>query len=375
MRIAIATDWFAPRTGGIESQLTALAERLAGRGHQVTVITSTPGATNAAAYAVHRIAGPRLPFADVSIAPRLGGSLRAAIGDRFDVVHAHVSVVSPVGYLSAWAAAASDIPTVVTFHSVLRAKRLVLAAFSGLARLDERPIVWSAVSQLVAGQVRGALGSPDVVVLPNGIDLGFWRGGHARSDAPPYPVTFVSAMRLHRKKRPRQLVAAFAEAVRHTRTPARLVLAGAGPERSALLRDIAALPSGTVDLMGWQDAAALRHLYATADAFVLPTRREAFGIAALEARAAGLPVIASTHAGCREFLRHDRNALLCESDEEFSSAMARFIREPSLRRRLADADSPLEHFDWDAVLRTHERVYERATTLRSRVPAPAAAPA
>jgi glycosyltransferase involved in cell wall biosynthesis len=189
------------------------------------------------------------------------------------------------------------------------------------------------------------------------------------------PVTFASAMRLHRKKRPRQLVAAFAEALRRAGTPARLVLAGAGPESNALRRAIPALPSGTVELIDWQDAAALRDLYAAADAFVLPTRREAFGIAALEARAAGLPVIAWADAGCREFLRHDRNALLCESDSEFSSAMARFIREPSLRRRLADADSPLEPYDWDAVLRKHERVYELATTLRSRVPAPAAAPA
>lgn len=375
MRIAIATDWFSPRTGGIEAQLAALAQRLASRGHEVTVITSTPGATNGTGYAVRRIAGPRVPLADVSISPTLARTLRAAIGDRFDLVHAHVSVVSPVGYLGAFAAASQGIPTVVTFHSVLRAKRLLLAAVSAVARLEERPIVWSAVSQLVAGQARSALGAADVAILPNGIDVAFWRGAAAGSGAGARPVTFVCAMRLHRKKRPRQLVAAFADAVRRAGTPARLVLAGTGPEMNALRRDIAPMSPGTIDLIGWQDRTSLRNLYAAADAFVLPTRREAFGIAALEARAAGLPVIASTHAGSRDFLRHDHNAMLCESDSDFAAVMTRFIREPALRRRLAAGESPLESYDWDAVLRAHERVYARATKATARVPAPAAAPA
>jgi glycosyltransferase involved in cell wall biosynthesis len=372
MKVAIATDWFPPRAGGIESQLATLAERLAARGHQVTVITSTPGAKSGAGYVVHRIEGPRVPLTDVCIAPGLSAVLRAAVADRFELVHAHVSVVSPVGYLSALAASSQGVPTVVTFHSVLRAKRLLLAAYNAIARLDARPIVWSAVSSLVARQVGAALGGA-VTVLPNGLELAWWRDTPRAASAGSRPVTFVTAMRLHRKKRPRQLVAAFADAVRRAGMPARLVLAGAGPEAEALRRDIASMAPANIDLVGWQDGPALRGLYAAADAFVLPTRREAFGIAALEARAAGLPVIASTRAGCRDFLRHDQNAMLCDSDAEFASAMARFVREPALRLRLAAAEDSLERYDWDAVVRKHECLYERARDAASAGFATAAA--
>lgn len=373
MRIAIVTDWFAPRPGGIESQLTTLAARLAVRGHQVTVITSTPGSAQGEGYTIDRIDGIQLLLSGVAISPALPGRLRRAIGDRFDLVHAHVSVVSPVAYLGAITAASRGIPTVVTFHSVLRLKQLLLRAVSAIARLHTRPVVWSAVSELVARQARGALGVSDVALLPNGIDLAFWRDTRRAAKVSP-PVTFVSAMRLHRKKRPRQLLAAFSDAVRRTGRDARLILAGVGPETDALRRDAASMRA-SVDLVGWMDSADLRNLYADADAFVLPTRHEAFGIAALEARAAGLPVIASSQAGCREFLRHGDNALLCETDADFADAMGRLIREPDVRRRLAAGDDALASYDWDAVLRRHESVYDRATKAMSGAPVAAAAPA
>ena len=375
MNIAIATDWFAPRQGGIESQLETLATQLAGRGHQVTVITSTPGPTHGTGYAIRRMSGPRLPLAGVAVSPSLGRTLRAAIGDHFDVVHAHVSVVSPVGYLAALAAASRGIPTILTFHSVLRLKQLLLSAVNAAVHLADRPVVWTAVSQLVAQQVRQSLGGVNVAVLPNGIDLPYWRERLRRVTPEAGGVTFVTAMRLHRKKRARELVAAFARAVAGSRTPARLVLAGQGPELPALRRDIAKMRPAAVHLVGWQDRSSLKALYAQADAFVLPTRHEAFGIAALEARAAGLPVIASRRAGCREFLQHDDNALLCESDGDFAVAMERFIREPQLRERLAAGETTLERYDWRTVLAEHERIYHLATTRTSRAVAPAAATA
>jgi glycosyltransferase involved in cell wall biosynthesis len=375
MRIAIATDWFPPRQGGIESQLATLAERLAQRGHQVTVLTSTPGATNGTRYTVRCIDGPRLPVAGVAISPMLGGTLRAAMRDQFDLVHAHVSVVSPVGYLAAFAAASQGIPAVVTFHSVLRLKRLLLSAANAVAQLDRLPITWTAVSQLVAQQVRAAFGSVEVGVLPNGIDLDYWRDKTARLEGGLHPVTFVSAMRLHRKKRPRELVAAFADAAAQSGKPARLILAGVGPEVPALRRAVAETRSATVELVGWKAKADLKALYRQSDVFVLPSRREAFGIAALEARAAGLPVIASRSAGCREFLQHDHDALLCDTDADFVAAMERFIREPELRHRLASGEARLDQYDWHGVLAEHERVYERATKANARARVSAAAPA
>ncbi|MGH7636194.1 MAG: glycosyltransferase family 4 protein [Gemmatimonadaceae bacterium] len=368
MRIAIATDWFAPRQGGIEAQLVALAERLSRRGHEVTVITSTPGAGQHSGYAVRSIAGPRIPGTAVIASPALLRVVRRAI-EGFDVVHAHVSVVSPLAYGAAFVAASQQVPAVVTFHSVLRLKRIALALVNAVARLDRTRVVWTAVSQLVAAQVGGALGTV-VAVLPNGIDLKFWSGARGNGRRASDIMTFASAMRMHPKKRPRPLLHAFGRAVADARSPARLVLAGAGPELDALRSEAKRIDASTgasVEFRDWLDGAALRTLYRESDAFVLPTKHEAFGIAALEARVAGLPVIASSDAGCREFLRHDETALLCATDADFAEAMTRMIRDATLRQRLGNADDALDlaRYDWDRVLDDHERAYLAAITRAS----------
>ena len=76
----------------------------------------------------------------------------------------------------------------------------------------------------------------------------------------------------------------------------------------------ATLTPGKVDLVGWQGPEALRALYAKSSLFVMPSRKEAFCIAALEARAAGLPVVANAGTGIADFIRHDDTGLLTDSD-------------------------------------------------------------
>jgi hypothetical protein len=103
-------------------------------------------------------------------------------------------------------------------------------------------------------------------------------------------------MRLAPRKRPRALLAALREVRRRVpaSVPLRAVVAGEGPERGALERYRLQHDLDWVSLPGRLDAAALRELYTAADVYVAPAVLEAFGIAALEARAAGLPVVART---------------------------------------------------------------------------------
>jgi glycosyltransferase involved in cell wall biosynthesis len=369
MKIAIASDWFAPRRGGIEGQLLQLAQRLGSRGNHVDVITSTPGASEGGGHAfrIRPLGVATLPRLHVAVSPALLDVLYRELQRGYDVVHAHVSVVSPVGYAAAAVARALGLPTVVTFHSVLRSKAYLLRAVNAVAGLAQGATIWSGASELVAAQVRRALGVLDVVVLPNGIDLAFWRAPAARTEArQPGAVTLVATMRLHRKKRPRQLLRAFACAASRVRVAARLLIIGDGPERHSLEREIRGgelgLPgSGTrVELRGWLDADQLRSIYAKADGFVLPSRRESFGIAALEARAAGLPVIAMESSGSREFLAHGANALICKDDAELMQSIAHLVSDSELRSRLAKASTSLERYDWDAVVAEHEATYRRA---------------
>ena len=365
MRIAIATDWFAPRRGGIEAQLLQLAAGLAGRGHDVDVLTSTPGASDGQGFSVRRVGRTTIPGTQLALSPAIVGALRRELDRGYDVVHAHVSVVSPVGYAAAGVARSMGLPTVVTFHSVLRLKRHLLRATDAVANLSNSAIVWTGVSELVASQVRAALRGAQVSVLPNGIDFGFWSA--ARRQGTPrngQPVTLVSAMRLHRKKRPRQLLSAFAAASSAFRVPALLRIVGDGPERAAMARDVRSLGlehgQARVEMLGWLPPEALRSAYADGDGFVLASKRESFGIAVLEAAVAGLPVIAMAESGSHEFLAPEARHLLCRDDEDLALTLSRFISDPDLRSRDRGDSARLQRYDWSSVLSAHEATYDRA---------------
>lgn len=363
MRIAVACDWFPPRRGGIETQLLELVTRLRARGHDVDVLTSTPGPSVVDGVGVRRLDGYALPGTQLAFSPRLPGALRRELRSGFDVVHAHASVVSPLAYAAAAAARALGLSTVVTFHSVLRYKRYLLRLADAFGTLSGSHIAWTAVSDLVATQAREALRGAAVTVLPNGVDLAFWRAALHRGSRASGEITLVSAMRLHRKKRAVQLVRAFARAVAGSGVRARLLMVGDGPERRAVERAIGEVTrSGDVHVMllGWREPRKLRDLYAKSDAFASASRRESFGIAALEARAAGLPVIAMRDAGSSAFL-HDENALLCDDDGDLAQAMSRILRDAELRRRLAAEQGSVERYDWSVVIADHERCYARAT--------------
>jgi glycosyltransferase involved in cell wall biosynthesis len=376
VRIAIASDWFPPRLGGIEGQLLRLAEGLATRGHTVDVITSTPGAREGRGFALRPLDVARVPGSDVAMSASLVGALRQELRRGYDVVHAHVSVVSPVGYMATALARMASIATVITFHSVLRQKRHVLKVLNVGGGLTKSAVVWSAVSELVAGQVRGALDGADVAILPNGVDLAFWTARADRVPRADASVTLVSAMRLQRKKRPRDLLRLFASALARSSAPARLVVVGDGPERAALERETRDRGlTASVEFLGWLDPVALRDVYYRSDAFVMPSTRESFGIAALEARAAGLPVVAMRSAGSSEFLGHDSNALLCSDDADLARALTALIGDASLRKRLREAVTPLDRYDWAAVLGRHEAVYRRAVTRAASAGAVAGASA
>jgi glycosyltransferase involved in cell wall biosynthesis len=362
-RVAVVTDWFAPRRGGIEAQLGELAARLSSAGVDVEVITSTPGANDGAAFPVRRLDVCTFPSPPLAISPTLVPRLREELRRGWDVVHAHVSVVSPTGWTAAWVARSLGLPCVVTFHSILRGKAVALRAVSSLTPVARSRVAWTAVSETVAQQARWALGeSAAVSVLPNGTDVAWWRQGAARAQD-TRPLTLVTTMRLHPKKRGRALVRAFASATRGSGRPVRLLVIGDGPDRAAIERDVRELGSGNpalrVELRGWLDREALRAIYADADGFVMASVHEAFGIAALEAAAAGLPVVAR-RSGVAELVRHDVNGLLLDSDDALAGAMRSLIEDDALRERLRPVPSQVSRFDWGAVVAAHLERYDRA---------------
>ena len=362
MKIALVCDWYAPRLGGIESQLADLADTLRARGHQAHVITATPGPHERH---VHRLGVPLVPGWRVVRSRRALDALHALLArEAYDVVHAH-SLYSPLAHAATYLAQLIGMPSLLTSHSLVDgASSFLLRAF--VPDWAAWPTRLSAVGSLAVEQLRRLSGRADVALLPNGIDV-------ARFAAPPRAlgetITILSVLRLHARKRPLALVRALPEILRRAQAhcllqPMRLVIAGDGPLRAAVGAEAARLGvADHVELLGAVPRAEIPALLAAADIFALPSVNEAFGIVALEARAAGLPVVAMRAGGAADLIEHGREGLLAEDDDEFAAQLGTLVVDAALRRRMhAAAPRELARYDWPAIAARHESVYAALAT-------------
>ena len=329
MRIAHVTDSYLPRVGGIEMHVHDLANQQRTLGHDACVLTAAASERPRGEVPVLSFPGPSGPL-------RLHDyrALHGAVADGgFDVVHAHLSLVSPVAWVAVRAAARAGVPVVVTMHSVAPDAGQLTPV---LRSLDVgRVVTWTAVSEVAAAPLRLALPGRPVTVLPNGIEPGDWQLAPRRW--PGRPLTVVSVGRLTRRKRVVPLVEVLAR-VREL-VPAeqalRAVVVGSGPQTAAVRRAARRRGVGDwVELTGQLSHAAIRDLLAESDVFLAPARSESFGLAALQARCAGLPVVAMACGGVGEFVRDGVEGRLVADDAEMAEATAAILGEPQTLQRL-----------------------------------------
>lgn len=368
-RIALVCDWCLPRFGGLELQLLDAARALRAAGHSVDIITATPGAASLDGVPVHRLRGLRVPHFAFTCSTRQFREFRSLLRDgAFDVVHVHSGLIAPLAYGAAAIAARAGVPTALTFHSVydyLQPALFALARVSGASRL---PIAWSAVSRRVARETSRALDGAAVEILPNGIDLERWRTIPCARTAGEFRL--VSVMRLQLRKRPRALFDILDAAQRQVGDATRITLdiVGDGLEQSAIARRAAAAGIGRVRVHGRCTHDEIRALFAHADAFVLPTRMESFGIAALEALCAGLPVVARRDTGVEDFVVDHENGLLGDSDAELARAVAELACDAALRESISRRNrASIPPYGWKAVVATTLAQYDRAARLQTGV--------
>lgn len=119
----------------------------------------------------------------------------------------------------------------------------------------------------------------------------------------------------------------------------------------AAVRELGTLADGEIE-----------RLYRAADVFAFPSTKEGFGLAALEALACGLPVVASDLDALSTFLEDGRSALLVRVGDPgaLGAALARVGREPSTRDRLRAAGLRVaSDYTWDRAAATHEDAYRK----------------
>ena len=122
----------------------------------------------------------------------------------------------------------------------------------------------------------------------------------------------------------------------------------------------------SVTLAGRVDRDQLKAIYRTADLFVAPAFLESFGIAALEARCAGLPVLAMRGTGITEFVADRREGLLADGDKGMAAALAEISRDAELRQEIAEHNrTTAPPTAWPTVLDRVNAEYDRAVAIRA----------
>ncbi len=367
MRIAHVTDCYLPRMGGIERQVEGLARAQTAIGHEVDVITSVAPAGPAAAEAANPVLvrGPHRSGSragSIRYLSTLSGR-RAVLDGGYDLVHVHASTFSPLSYLAAGAASRSGVPTVATLHSLWSYATPIFRCFDLALDWRRWPITWTAVSEVAAASLSEVLRPHSAIsVLPNGVTPALWSVRPLPRDA--NRVVIVSVMRLAARKRPlhflKTLRAVRAQVPASVRLQVRIV--GDGPKREAMRHYLDRHQmSDWVRLTGQLEQPAIRELFRGADLYASPATLESFGIAALEARCAGLPVVAFAGTGVSDFVQHGRNGLLVDNDAAMANALATLARSAGARDELSEHNRTTDSgFSWDRVLHTCEDVYTRA---------------
>lgn len=366
MRIALVPEHFLPHIGGIERHVAGLAHKLMAEGHSVRVITTTPGPREVEGIPVHRFRVPRVPVVEVPFTPLGILALEEHIRkEEYDLLHIHHSVVSPGAACAAFLGKELGLPVVVTFHSIQDGYGEAYRLLDRLASWTRWPVIFSAVSPAVARGLQPLIPDRDIRILPNGVEASFWDPTPAHPQ--PGALRIVATLRLAPRKRPAALLEVTVRVLERLagETDVTLRIIGDGPDGEALRRRARDSGlEGVVTFSGELPQTAIREIYRASDVFLHATVEESFGLAALEARCAGLPVVARRGPGVSQFLEEGRNGLLADTDQELAEHLVRLARDPELREAIARenrATTPSQA--WSSVLPEHFRIYAEAVSL------------
>ncbi|HXY01227.1 MAG TPA: glycosyltransferase [Candidatus Limnocylindrales bacterium] len=394
MRILNVTQSYVPffEFGGPPAKVKALAEGLAGRGHEVTVLTADWGLERRLAHSpneppsepspfgrwrevngVTAIYLPnRLHYRALSWNSMLGQYLRAQL-DAFDVVHIF-GLYDLLGPRVGAECRTRKIPYVVEpigmFVPIVRSiwlkrmyheiwgRRLCALADAVIATAEQER------DDLLAGGIAGE----KIRLRRNGVEIpaNFPKRGKFRRDLkiPETAKLILFLGRFSRKKSPDLLLMAFA-GIGTPKNAAGIEthLAFVGPDESGMKARLlqTARQFGVSDRVHFSPALggeAKWSAYRDADIFVLPSQNENFGNTAAEAVAAGTPVIVTDRCGIAPLLKDVAGLVIRHEEEDLRHALVRLLDDGELRDRLrkgcADAAAKL---GWDQPVQEMEAIY------------------
>jgi glycogen(starch) synthase len=390
--------------GGLGRHVYQLATALAAAGHDVVVLSRRPSGTDpsthptsdeiaegvrvlAAAQDPHEFSfgsdmmawtlamGHSMIRAGVALKTR--GTRRSNQPWRPDVVHAHDWLVAhPAIALAEF----FDVPLVSTIHATEAGRhsgwvsgtisRQVHAVESWLVRESDSLISCSASMSDEITELFGP-GLAEIRVIRNGIDAALWPFAPRRQRSGPAELLYLG--RLEYEKGVHDAIAALPR-IRRSHPGTTLTIAGEGTQQRWLLeqaRKHKVLKATT--FVGRVDHAELVRLLHRADAAVLPSHYEPFGIVALEAAATGTPLVTSNVGGLGEAVIAGQTGVSCAPRDVpgLAAAVAAVLDDPAAaqRRAVAARERLTSDFDWHTVAGETAQVY-LAAKRREREPQP-----
>jgi len=382
-------------SGGMNVFIRAAAERLSAGGLQVDVFTRTRDGRRPeveelgnGSRLINVQAGPSAPVPKDEL-PRflpefLGGVLRRARaeGSDYDLVHTHY-------WLSGWVGRSAreiwGVPLVASFHTLGKVKNYSLSRgerpeppdrLSGEEQVIADADRLVAATPVEAAQLVGLYrAEPDRIrIVPPGVDHSlFFPRDRSRAKArlhlaDPRLLLFVGRLQAH--KGPDVAVRAVAEAIARdpagTRDVVLAIVGGPsgtdhGAEVARLMDLASALGVGErVILFPPQPQSRLADFYAAAEAVLVPSRSESFGLVALEAQACSTPVVASAVGGLRYVVEDGITGHLVEGHDpgDHAERILAVLGDPNERRRMGEAGVARSlRFSWDATAAGMRSVY------------------
>ena len=369
MRIGITCY---PTYGGSGAVATELGLDLARRGHDVHFITyASPFRLRGFAERVtfHEVVTAEYPlFEHLPYALALAVKQHeVALRERLDLLHVHYAIPHAT---TAWLAkqmlkGQRDLKVVTTLHGTDITLVGQDPSYFTLTRFSiEQSDKVTAVSAYLREETYRAFGCVgcDVEVIPNFVPLTEYHppvdAGCRASVAPPGHRVLLHVSNFRPVKRLLDVVRIFA-GVRRVR-PATLLLVGDGPDRGPAEQEADRLGlSGDVRFIGKVENVA--DLMRAADLFLLPSETESFGLAALEAMACGVPVVASRVGGLPEVVVDGESGALRPLGDVVALTQAAIDivnDDATLARMRAAAARRAAEFSADRVVPLYERMYE-----------------
>jgi glycosyltransferase involved in cell wall biosynthesis len=365
MRIAIFTETFLPKIDGIVTRLRHTVEHLQRAGDQVLVVAPEGGITEYKGAKVHGVSGFPLPlYPELKLAVPLP-TLRPVIEDFApDLIH----VVNPavLGLGGLYYAKALKIPLVASYHTHLPqylhhyGLGMLEELLWGLLRSAHNQAQLNLCTSTAMVQELTAHGIERVDLWQRGVDTEMFQPhlvspkmrSRLSQDCPDAPLLLYVG-RLSAEKEIEQI-----RPILETIPNTRLALVGDGPHRQALEQHFEGTPTHFV---GYLQGLELASAFASADAFIFPSRTETLGLVLLEAMAAGCPVVAARKGGIVDIVQDGVNGYLFDPDDPQGATYAtQQLLEQNQEREVLrqNARQEAERWGWPAATEQLRQYYQ-----------------